>query len=129
MRSPWRRGCDITGGGWPFKKIDVGIENPEQFEVLPVIGNLRGTARKVVVLAIYVPPNYNVPKANCCLDYVENVLVSVRNKYRDPLIIVAGDFNQWPIQHALENFVDLREVDVGPTRGDRQIDRIFTNVS
>ena len=27
------------------------------------------------------------------------------------------------------DFPDLREVDVGPTRGDRSIDKIFTNVS
>ena len=111
-----------------FKKIDSGIDNPECFEVLPVIGNLRGTVRKIVILAVYMPPNYNVPKANRCHDYIENVLISIRNKYRDPHIIVAGDFNQWPIQQALAEFVDLREVLVGPTRGDRSIDRIFSNM-
>ena len=42
--------------------------------------------------------------------------------------MVAGDFNQWKINEVLEDFVDLSESDVGNTRGDRSIDRIFSNV-
>ena len=52
-----------------------------------------------------------------------NALVSVCLSFS----LVAGDFNQWKVEDALEDFPDLREVDVGPTRKDRTIDRIFTN--
>ena len=38
-----------------------------------------------------------------------------------------GDFNQWPVQEALQDFPDITEADVGPTRKDRCIDRVFTN--
>ena len=43
--------------------------------------------------------------------------------------MIAGDFNQWNAGDALQEFVDIREVQVWPTRGDRAIDRIFTNMS
>ena len=54
-----------------FKKID--FPNPDKFEVLPVVGSLKGQARKIVVLATYIPPNYTVPRGSACLEYVENL--------------------------------------------------------
>ena len=44
-----------------FKKIDV--PNPDNFEVLPVIGNVSGTSRKLILIGIYIPPNYTVPRS------------------------------------------------------------------
>ena len=81
------------------------------------------------MVAVYIPPNYSVPRVNGCLDYVENLLVDIKARYQDPYVIVAGDFNQWQIPQALSEFPDLTEIDVGPTRADRKIDRIFCNVS
>lgn len=43
--------------------------------------------------------------------------------------MIAGDFNQWAISDDLDEFNDIREVQVGPTRGQLSIDRIFTNLS
>ena len=48
-------------------------------------------------------------------------------KYNEPLIVVAGDFNQWDISDALSHYVDIEEVRAGPTRGTRAIDRVFVN--
>ena len=41
--------------------------------------------------------------------------------------MISGDFNQWKVNEALQDFQDLREAPVGPARGSRQIDRKFTN--
>ena len=41
--------------------------------------------------------------------------------------MLAGDFNQWPIEHCIEDFIDMEHVTVGPTRGDREIDKTFVN--
>ena len=110
-----------------FKKIPV--PNPDNFEVLPVIGTMSGTSRKIVVIAAYIPPNYLVPRGAACLEYIESLVIDLKNKYRDPYIVIAGDFNQWEIGDALCEFPDLREVHVGPTRGDRAIDRLFCNMT
>ena len=48
-------------------------------------------------------------------------------RIQDPYIIVTGDFNQWAIQSALEEFRDISETASGPTRGLKTIDRTFTN--
>ena len=52
----------------------------------------------------------------------------MKAKFTDPILIIAGDFNQWKIQDGLEDFTDIGEADVGCTRGRRSIDRIFTNI-
>ena len=38
-----------------FKKI--GLPNPDNFEILPAIGNIHGHSRKMVIITCYIPPN------------------------------------------------------------------------
>ena len=78
-------------------------------------------------MACYLPPNYNVHRGKEALEHIENIVIDLKRTYKDPFIMVTGDFNQWPVQDALQEFPDIREIDVGPTRGDRSIDRIFSN--
>lgn len=52
------------------------------------------------------------------LDHIENVVLELKRRYRDPFVLVAGDFNQWRIQDALQDFTDIREEQVVPTRKD-----------
>ena len=42
---------------------------------------------------------------------------------------MSGDFNQWKVENYLCNFADIKEVDVGFTRKDKVIDRIFLNMT
>ena len=108
-----------------IKRIE--IENPDNYEVLVTVASLPGYSRKLVIIACYLPPGYPVARGRGALVYVEDVVLEVKRRYRDPFLIVAGDFNQWEIGGAMSEFPDLREADVGPTRKDRVLDRIFTN--
>ena len=110
--------CSLT-------KLD--LPNPEGFEVLVTMSNLAGYSRKLVTIACYLPPNYCVQRGRAALNHIEDVLMEVKRKYKDPFILVGGDFNQWPVEEALQDYPDLKEADVGPTRKDRCIDRMFTN--
>ena len=65
-----------------FKKIQ--IQNPDQFEVLPLIGTMRGSSRKIVVIGAYIPPNSTVPRGKKCLEYIELCIMEAKNIYRDP---------------------------------------------
>lgn len=103
-----------------FKRINM--PNPDKFEILPVIGNLRGLARKLVVVGVYIPPNYAAARGAACLEYLEEMIIDIKRRYSDPFVVVTGDFNQWAVGDALQEFADIREVHVGPTRGDRAID-------
>ena len=117
----WREnGCSLK---------EINMNNPSNWEVLVAAGGLKGHTRKLAVLACYLPPGYSVREADSALEYITNAVTMLKQKYTDPYIVVAGDYNQWDISGALLDFPDMREVDVGNTRGDRSIDRIFTNVS
>ena len=123
-RAPNSRGVSHGGVGIFYKNTlgsfkKISLANPEKFEILPSIATIKGSARKLVVVAAYMPPNYAVPRARQCLEYIENAIIDIRRTYRDPYIVVAGDFNQWEIEQALAEFQDIKEVTVGPTRGDR----------
>ena len=61
--------------------------------------------------------------------YVADAVTEMKRRYREPTILVAGDFNQWNIDDYLGDFIDIKEVGVGPTRGAASIDRIFTNAA
>ena len=105
----------------------IDLPNPGGFEVLVTLSNLPGHSRKLLTVACYLPPNYNVRRGKEALDHIEDVVLEIKRQYRDPFIMVAGDFNQWRIQDALQDFPDIREAQVGPTRKDHCIDRIFSN--
>ena len=108
-----------------MKKFD--INNPEDFEILAVQGSIKRVERKCFVIAAYIPPNYSVPQAKKCMKVIYNTVMDIKNRFTDPYIILAGDFNQFAIDTALEDYVDIWEAFGGPTRADRTIDRFLTN--
>ena len=109
-----------------FKEIT--FPNQDNYEVLTAVGTMVGHVRKVVAVACYIPPNYNSSRGNGALDYIGGLVIEIKRKYRDPYIIISGDFNQWDLATALEEYRDLKEESVGPTRGKHTIDRTFTNL-
>ena len=114
-------------GNVSFKEIP--LKNPGSYEVLAAAGTIPGQRRKLVVVGCYIPPNYVKTRGEATLTFIVDTVIELKRKYHDPQLIVAGDFNQWEIGQALEDFADIKEVDIGPTRGSRSIDRIFLNMS
>ena len=97
--------------------VRVDVPNPDEFEVVVALGTLPGHNRKLVTVGCYIPPGLAVPVGKKCLDYITDVVLQMRRTYRDPYLVVAGDFNQWDIAAALQDYPDLTEAAVGPTRG------------
>ena len=108
-----------------FKPMEV--TNPDDFEVLTVVGKVSKMKEKVVVIAVYIPPNYPRARANLCVEYISDVVAEAKRRHDSAAIIVAGDWNQWPVKPILDDHPDLAEVDHGPTREDRKIDRFLVN--
>ena len=104
------------------------LNNPENFELISACGYVRNVGRKFFIIGAYVPPNYSVPKGKQCLECIYNNVMDIKNKFPDCYLVIAGDFNQWEIGGALADFPDLWEVNAGPTRGDRRIDRVLSNL-
>ena len=103
------------------------MPNPEHFEVLGVSGTIRGVREKVVVIAVYIPPNYPRHRADSCLDYVADFISEAKRTFASAMIIVAGDWNQWSTDYVLLEHPDMIEVQHGPTRNDRKIDKFLVN--
>ena len=120
-------GVAIFGRNTSTKFSKVSIANPENFEVLCVAGKVNKIREKVVVIAVYIPPNYPRVKADQCLDYISDVVSETKRLFDSPIITVAGDWNQWDVGKVLDEHPDLSEVQHGPTRGDRKIDKFLVN--
>ena len=101
--------------------------NPEKFEVLPLSVTVADVSRKLFVLAAYIPPGYAVGRGRACLHHIADIVLMIKNRHEDSLVLVAGDFNQWDISSAMAEFSDMTEVSTPPTRDGRKIDKMFTN--
>ena len=106
---------------------DMKYPNPEGFETIYAAGSIRGYSRKLVVIAAYMPPGDRVPRAKACIRYINEMVSEAKQKFSEPMIVLVGDFNHWPIQEAMADFVDVKEIRVGLTRGRREIDQVFLN--
>ena len=109
-------------------KFDVfPLVNDDDHEVLAAVGKITGIKGKVFCLSCYAPPNLTVTQARSMIEYVSDVIGEAKRSFAECTIIVNGDFNQWPFEELLDDHPDMRELDHGPTRDDRKIDRSFTN--
>ena len=79
------------------------------------------------MVACYIPPNYTAVRGSECLDHITDLVLELKRKYVDPYLVVTGDFNQWNAGAALADYGDVREMDVGPTRNARCLDKVFVN--
>ena len=107
---------------------EIAYKNPEKFEMVVTATSLKGHSRKLVVVGCYLPPNYTKKRAVAAMDYLSDIVVDLKRRFQDPFIIIGGDFNQWRVEEALVDFVNIKEAPVGCTTGGRAIDRIFTNM-
>ena len=91
-RRPGSRGLSHGGVAIAFRKgtvelKELQIDNPDEFEVLVAQGSMPGHSRKVLVLAAYIPPNYSIGRGQGCLDFITDVVLDLKRKYREPYII------------------------------------------
>ena len=90
----------------------IKLHNPDMIEVLMAGGVVHGLRRKVVVVACYIPPNYSTARGRKAQEFIAGAVTEAKRRYDDPIILVAGDFNQWRIEDHLTDFPDLEEHDV-----------------
>ena len=103
--------------------------NPDDHEILATVGRVYGIKSRIFCLTCYAAPNIGLLKARGMTQLISDLVAEAKRVYEDCLIIVAGYFNQWPVEEFLEEHPDMGEVDHGPTREDRCIDRTFVNFS
>ena len=97
-------------------------------EVVASIGRRTGQRRKVLMIAAYIPPSYNAADNKSCTEYLCDVLISLKNRFNDPYIIIGGDFNKREISKAIKDFKDVSTVPTGPTQGAATLDLLTTKM-
>ena len=103
------------------------LTNPDGHEVLAAVGKVTGIKGKVFCIVAYAPPNITQLKARQMIEYLSDLVGEAKRSFEDCSVILAGDFNQWPVNEVMDDHPDLTEVPHGPTRGDRSIDRTLVN--
>ena len=103
------------------------MPNPDDFEILAAVGKVHGVKSRILCIACYAPPNMGSLRAGGVIVYLSDLIAEAKRMLGDVLIVVSVDYNQWPFQDLLDKHPDLAEVDHGPTRLDRSIDRSFVN--
>lgn len=65
---------------------------PTKHEVFAAVGRRMGQRRKIVALAVYIPPWYNAEQNRSLFNYTNDAILALRSKYDDPIIIMGGGF-------------------------------------
>ena len=73
---------------------------------------------------IYHPPNNNNP---AILDYLWQSLSSIESRFPNSGLLIVGDFNRLNTKR-LQNSFDLKQIVKYPTRGDKILDLVLTNL-
>ena len=72
----------------------VDITPKSDHEVCAVLCSLRGTSRKIIVIGTYLTTALSDDEAGVFLEHVNDLVHLFKARYRDPHIIVAGDWNR-----------------------------------
>ena len=127
------RGAGKRGGGiaifYNKEKIQLSKAKipPTKHEVHAAIGRRTGQRRKIAVVVLYVPPWYNADQNRSFYAYINDVIMSIKSKYDNPMILIGGDFNRREHKQCVHDYPEIKPVITGPTRGDAVLDIIMSN--
>ena len=129
-----RDGCSRKTGGGVAIAFDVGSCNlkprslktvRKEHGVLCVVGVIGKVSRKVTIFSIYIPPAMRAAELENLKEALATEVGGIMKAYRDPIIMLAGDFNHRDIQGALNEVGDFTVLATGPTRGGNTIDQLL----
>ena len=99
---------------------------PEIFGIFS--GRINGMSRNIVVLSDYIAPRTRAKQTEEALACMNGLIAKVKEDFVDPISVIGGDFNGRDLDPAIDDFPDLKCIHTGPTRGDRTLDLVFTNL-
>ena len=100
----------------------------KDFEIICVTGKVGKIDRKFVIFVVYVPPSIKAPRFNELKESLAAEITAAKADVKDPVFIIAGDFNHRDISDAVNLVEHMTLVPSGPTRGANTIDLVYTNV-
>ena len=116
------RRCTAGGGiAIVFNKLKCKLVEEKirgnKFEVVCAKGRFPGLNNTVIIVGIYIQPRMKASEFDELRSVLADKIMIEKTKTCDPLFIIAGDLNKRDLLPAFQDFVDMVELDHGPTRG------------
>ena len=96
-------------------------------EILCVVGNSVINKATIVVISYYIPPNYEADQVSSLFEEIGDIVSKMKSEHDSPMIYICGDANRKKIETAYEDYDDIRNVTVCPSRGDALLLQGATN--
>ena len=126
-----RRGGRGGGVAIAYNKNKIVLKKhtiaKNSYEMVCAVGNTLKDIRKVAVFSLYIPPNQKMTKTKEMMECLADGIEKIKLEYNDPYIVIGGDFNGRNIT-ATDDFPDLKIIQTGPTRKNKVLDIIITNI-
>ena len=126
-----RSGKTNGGTAIAFRKSMISLQNyptrKNGCEVAVAKGKFHNNTRVVFVICGYLPPGMSKRSSDKYISTIRDILNKIKTECRRPLIMLGGDFNQYDIGPALEDFFDIGCCDSPPTCDGERLDLLFTN--
>ena len=74
------------------------------------------------------PPNITKAKSERACEIINDNITQIKTKYESPVVILAGDFNQFDAKNCFLDHPDIEISDTPPSRNQSKIDLIATNI-
>ena len=100
----------------------------KKHEVVCAVGQVGKLQRKFVVFVIYVPPTTRAGELQILKDSMVAEITAAKLAYKDPVILVGGDFNRRDFDGSFGNAEELLRIETPPTRGQHTLDIFYTNI-
>ena len=97
-------------------------------KIVAAIARRTGQRRKILFIGLYLPPSYDANETDNCMRTINEIILQLTNRYKDPHVVLAGDLNKRDIRKATSNFPCIRVLQTGPTRGSNVLDVIATTL-
>ena len=98
-------------------------------EIIAATGRIANNQRVFVFFSIYISPKTKAKQTQETLDALSDAILIAKTTFRDPIVIVGGDFNKKEVEPATAPFPDIRILPTSPTRGRSTLDLIATNLT
>ena len=98
-----------------------------RFEMIGAVGKTIKDTRKILVYSVYFPPKQPAQKTRDMLLLLADSIEKAKLEFDDPYVVIGGDFNHVDITPAIEDFPDISQYPMMPTRGNVALDSAASN--
>lgn len=99
-----------------------------EFELIAAKTKMGVAGKSLYVFALYLPPSMKVEAVEKMNELIVEEMEKIKVKERDPMFVIAGDFNKKNCDHIVDSFPGIQVLTSPPTRGNNQLDLCLTDI-